>query len=253
MRRIFVGLLLTCAVFSANANDFAGRRFSLGRALTAATAEDASTASFSGTNPNSNPSALPGRTSSAPTRRTKTASFPTKREEEAADSPPTSQLSQTTEKEHASVVGRSRSESRSLRQDDGLENEASPSETLTLFENALLTPVLLVLAVLPCSLSERTLKRHLNEATRTWLVSHSLLDDVENDIQVIINCTKAGDVLAFSPERSIRPSSCVVIPWPLTLSATVENAELEEGVFPTSVEKATFTCPRENEGVFLVR
>ena len=253
MRHLFIGLLLTCVVFSANVNDFAGRRFWLRRALTAATTEDASTAAFSDDNANSNPSALPGRTSSAPARGTNTASFPTKREEKAADWHRTFRTSKTAKKERLSVGVRGRSEGRSLRYDDDFEEGAPASTTSALFASALLKPLLLVLAGLPCSLSERTLEEHLNETTRTWRISRSLLDDVDNDIQVIVNCTKPGDVLTFSPERIIGPSSRIVIPWSLTLTAHVSSSALEGGVFPRSDEKAVFTCLGRGEGVFLVK
>ena len=80
-----------------------------------------------------------------------------------------------------------------------------------------------------------------------------VLDEVDSDLQSLVNCTGTGDVLLFNSTRRIRPLARVVLSWPLTLSAFVERAAPEEGVFPTAVKRATFTCPRENEGVFLVR
>ena len=80
-----------------------------------------------------------------------------------------------------------------------------------------------------------------------------VLDEVDSDLQSLVDCTDKGDALLFNSTRRIRPSARVVLPWPLTLSALAEHAEFEEGVFPKAVKRATFTCPRDNEGVFLVR
>ena len=251
MRRRLLGLLLTCVVFRTNASACSCPTHHLRRAVAAATAEDASAECVFCESSAANPSTVSEMTPSALPRATKTASFPTKREDEAAHSSLASQTSMAAEEERLSVAVRGRSEGRSLRQNDGLDDEAPDSEILVLFENTFLTPILPV-SGLPCSLSKRTLRKHLNETTRTWRISRSLLDEVEDDIQVIVNCTRPGDVLTFTARR-IRPSSRVVIPWPLTLTASVDSFEVEEGVFPRSGAKATFTCPNRREGVFLVK
>ena len=104
-----------------------------------------------------------------------------------------------------------------------------------------------------CSLRRVDIRRYLDESSRTWSVDDDAIDEIDSDVQSLVDCTKEGDVLLFNSTKIIRPSARVVLPWPLTLSAFVEHAELEEGVFPKAVKKATFTCPRDNEGVFLVR
>ena len=253
MRHTLLGLLLICIVFGASANKFASRTFYIRRALTTTTADDAPAESFSGKKPNSNPSTLWEKMTSATPRVTETLSFPTRHEDDAADSSPTFRTGETDEKERTSVAKRGRSESRSLRQDDGLDDEAPESETLPLLENSFLIQVPFVFTDFPCWLTKRSLEEHLNETTRTWHINRSILDDVEDDIQVIINCTKPGDVLSFSSQRRIRPSSRIVIPWPLTLTAPVSSSDVEEGVFPLSEAKALFTCPNRREGIFFVK
>ena len=248
----FLGMLLTCVMLGTDASKFTCSKFPLRRGLTAEMAEDAPTACSSDGISTSNPSAVSERTALAPLRATKTASLPTRHEDEAADLFPASQASNAAKKKRPSVAGRGRSWGRSLRQDEGQDDEIFASETL-LIQKTFLTPVLLVFADISCSLSERTIREHLNETTRTWRISRSLLDDVEDDIQVIVNCTKPGDVLTFGPRRRIRPSSRIVIPWPLTLTAPVSSFELEESMFPLSDTKMTFTCPNRGEGVFLVK
>ena len=104
-----------------------------------------------------------------------------------------------------------------------------------------------------CSLRRVDIRRYLDESSRTWTIDDDVLDAIDSDVQSLVDCTNEGDALLFDSTKIIRPSARVVLPWPLTLSAFVEHAELEEGVFPKAVKKATFTCPRDNEGVFLVR
>ena len=254
MRRRLLGLLLTCVMFRTTASALlTSSKPGPRRALAASTAKGASTSFISCEISASNPSSLSEKMTSVPPHATKTADFPTKQEDEATSSSLASQTSMALEKDRPSLDLGGRSASRSLLQDDGLNDEAPLSEILAVSENSFLTPVLLVFTGLPCSLNKRILKEHLNETTRTWRINRSLLDDVENDIQVIVNCTKPGDVLTFSPKRRIRPSSRIVIPWPLTLTAPVNSSKLEEGVFPRSDSKATFTCPNRREGVYLVK
>ena len=109
------------------------------------------------------------------------------------------------------------------------------------------------MAEFECTLPNRVLGGLLDEATRTWLIDDDALDEVENDLQSIINCTREGDVVLFDVARSIRPVRRVTIPWNLTLSANTESADLGGGVFPRTRAKATFRCPSRNEGVFFVR
>ena len=164
MRHPFFGLLLTCVVFSANANRLAYPNFHLRRLPAAAKAKNASPTSLSGNTLTSNPSARTERTAFVLPRVRKTVSFPTKHEEESADWSAASQTSKTAEEQRPSAGVRHRSDGRSLRQNDGLDDEALASEALAVFESALLKPLLLVLASLPCCLSKRILEEHLNEA-----------------------------------------------------------------------------------------
>ena len=118
MRRRFLVLLLTLVVFAASATAFVCRRFYLSRALAAETAEDASTTYVSTKILNSEPFAVSERKASAPPSAKESASFPTKHSHSTAP-PLTSKTRETAKKERPSVAGRGRSESRSLRQDDG--------------------------------------------------------------------------------------------------------------------------------------
>ena len=80
-----------------------------------------------------------------------------------------------------------------------------------------------------------------------------VLREVRNDLQFIINCSQDGDKILFDIDGSIRLASRVTLPWSLTLSAVTETLETDGGVLRPSRKKATFICPSENEGVFLVK
>ena len=133
MRHTFVGLLLICVVFKTAANQFELRRFYLRPPLTTAATKYALTEVFFDRTPNSSPSTHAERTPSVPLRATKTVSFPTRYEDDAADASSAFQTRGTTEKERLSVAKRSRSEGRSLRQDDGLNDEALTSEAPAIY------------------------------------------------------------------------------------------------------------------------
>ena len=137
MRHLFIGLLLTCVVFSANANRFAYPNFHLRRLPAAATVENASAASFSGNTLISNPSARTERTASVLPRFWKNVSFPTKHEEEAADWSAASQTTKTAEEQRPSVGVKRRSDGRFLRHDDDFEDEAPASTTFNLSSRTL--------------------------------------------------------------------------------------------------------------------
>ena len=242
MRCRLLGLLSTCVLlFGAKANAFACPKIHLRRPLTAATAEDVSTARSSGEVLTSSPSAFSESTASAPPRATKTASSSTRHEYEAVNPSRTSQTSKAAEEGRSSVAGRGHSQSRSLRQDDSQDDEARASETPAVCENDLLTPVRLVLGR-PCSLNEQIVKEHLNETTRTWSISSALVNAPGVSIQGIIDCTKPEDVLSFAVMR-VWASPRIVISWPLTLTGPEDS----------SYAKTTFICANTRDGVFFVK
>ena len=93
----------------------------------------------------------------------------------------------------------------------------------------------------------------LDPDSRTWSVDAEMVRDLEGDLQVVVNCTRAGDILLIDPSVSIRPRGRITVPRAVTISAIVDDADLDDGVFPRAQRKLSFTCPRDNEGVFLVR
>ena len=88
---------------------------------------------------------------------------------------------------------------------------------------------------------------------QTWLVDDGVLKEVDNDLQMLVNCTKRGDVLAFDVTGVVRPSSPVTIPWQLTLTTQVSGVDSKDAVSQSSTTKTRFTCPHKNTGLFLVQ
>ena len=105
-----------------------------------------------------------------------------------------------------------------------------------------------------CALTQATKERYMAADGKTWLVDSTVLEEIENDLQLLVNCTKEGDVLSFNVRDSVRPSSGLTIPWQLTLSTQLKGTDSNDGVYPTDTRtKTVFACPHKNSGLFLVQ
>lgn len=106
---------------------------------------------------------------------------------------------------------------------------------------------------LECPLSSRQVNRYLDADKRVWTIDDDALNDIDNDLQSVVNCTNEDDIVLFNVNQTIRPSHRVIIPWNLTLSTLSERMELKDGTFPKIESKTNFTCPDNDEGVFFAR
>ena len=107
-----------------------------------------------------------------------------------------------------------------------------------------------------CSLSGQQRGSYFDDDGNTWLVTDHVLDEIKDDLQAIINCTRADDVVLFDVSTRVRPASRVFIPWSLKLGTRGGTADVEgnASVATNDVSRRTvFRCPRENEGLFVVR
>ena len=104
-------------------------------------------------------------------------------------------------------------------------------------------------AVPECRLERQEISELLDAATRTWTVDNAALERMSNDISAVVNCTAKDDVVLLRVERDIRFPTRVFIPWNLTLTSYIENAQLEDGVLPRSDFKTRIRCP-SNAGAF---
>ena len=103
-----------------------------------------------------------------------------------------------------------------------------------------------------CALSRDAKDRYTSEDGKTWLVNSTVLEEIDNDLQKIIDCTEEGDIISFDVTGIVRPSSRITIPWQLTLATQGKSADSNDGVFSSSTTKTRFICPHKNSGLFLV-
>ncbi len=103
-----------------------------------------------------------------------------------------------------------------------------------------------------CPLTRQEKERYTTLDGRKWLINDAVLEEVDNDLQMIINCTQEGDVVSFDVMDVIKPSSLVTIPWQLTIDTHVEDHSGSDSS-PRPMAKTRFTCPRKNSGLFLVQ
>ena len=104
-----------------------------------------------------------------------------------------------------------------------------------------------------CHLSKAKRRRYLKVETREWLLNSAVLDEIENDLQLVVNCSRPGDVLLLDTSKTIRPPSRTVIPWPLTINGYVRGGEHDRVNISASEKRTIFTCPQKNEGLFTIR
>lgn len=100
-------------------------------------------------------------------------------------------------------------------------------------------------------MSPEEINRYLNNQTRTWKIDDATLEDLSNDVQAVVNCTREGDTILFDISSSLKPSTRIEIPRRLTISASIEG-DPADGIFPETTNKTTFVCPSKSQGVFLI-
>eukprot|EP00210_Caulerpa_lentillifera_P003961 g3780.t1 len=71
-----------------------------------------------------------------------------------------------------------------------------------------------------------------------WLITDKVLAEIQNDIMLVIDQTKSGDIIQFSTSTTIKPAGTITIPHPLTfVGGLIFDPETE-----TQIEQK-FTCP----------
>lgn len=87
----------------------------------------------------------------------------------------------------------------------------------------------------------------LDQRTRVWTLNDSLLEQNVNTIQAAINCASDSDVILLSASAPLQPSTTIVVPWNLTLSADPGGSLTQDGEIIEAASKARFTCPEEGD------
>ena len=106
-------------------------------------------------------------------------------------------------------------------------------------------------------LTPRQRSSYLDKDGKTWHITADVLDEIEGDIQAIINCTRSDDFVIFEISSSVHPVGRVFIPWSLKLGTRGGAADIEgdgsESLKTGAARKTVFRCPRENEGLFVIK
>lgn len=93
--------------------------------------------------------------------------------------------------------------------------------------------------------------RIYDRSSRLWTVDDSILEELLNDVQLIINCTTEGDTVVFNTRDIIKPRSTLQLLWNLTLTVKLPDIRESNG---TSISDSMvwFTCPDSGE-LFTIR
>lgn len=94
--------------------------------------------------------------------------------------------------------------------------------------------------------------RIYEEESGTWFVDDSILEALDNDLQLIVRCTEDGDTVLFQSSQVIKPQRTVTISWNLTFSTEPDSELLSQGTITETESKVRFQCP-EDGGLLSVR
>lgn len=96
-----------------------------------------------------------------------------------------------------------------------------------------------------CTLASDQINNFYDEDSKTWILTDEIIkNDLNDDIQMIVNCVNRGDTIMFDTNDVIKPISTIVITREdLTFSYYIKDTILKDGIFPESKAKMKFTCP----------
>ena len=103
-----------------------------------------------------------------------------------------------------------------------------------------------------CRLSQEEISAMLDDQRRVWMVDEAVVRRLDNDVQLLIDCTQEGDSVFFPAGSHIRPSRRVEIPWRLTVGTFAGSTSATDETAFGRRERTVFSC-RRNRGLFYVR
>eukprot|EP00210_Caulerpa_lentillifera_P003966 g3785.t1 len=98
-----------------------------------------------------------------------------------------------------------------------------------------------------CRLSADNVSRIYFQSSRQWLVTDEVLDTVDNDVQLIIECANEDDSIFFRTSSVIRPTRTLNVTKNLTLGTQHEPDFTENGSQISTSEMTRFTCPESRQ------
>lgn len=102
-----------------------------------------------------------------------------------------------------------------------------------------------------CELTQNQIDDVYDESNGIWTLNTEFIeDDLENDIQLIVDCASVGDTIMFDVATTIQPESTIAVTTAdLTFTGYTDDTTIKDEIFPESDSKVTFTCP-ENKSIF---
>jgi len=83
-----------------------------------------------------------------------------------------------------------------------------------------------------CSLDDTLKSTFYDESSQIWTVNNTMLSEINNDLQRIVDCSAHDDVILLRTNDTIQPLTTMNITLPLTLRGE---------------DSATLTCPQQGE------
>jgi len=77
-----------------------------------------------------------------------------------------------------------------------------------------------------------------------------MLEELDNDVQSIVDCTASNDTILFSTSGTLQPRGTITITRNLTMSAQSDGPLFTNGSIAETERKARFSCP--STGALLV-
>ena len=101
-------------------------------------------------------------------------------------------------------------------------------------------------------MSPPQIRDYLDANTRTWTVNEKVMNALENDLQIIVECTNAADTI-FLELPEIQLADRVVISHELTIRGMNRNAHLSDESARLASGKTVIRCPPQNRESFLLK
>lgn len=82
--------------------------------------------------------------------------------------------------------------------------------------------------------------RFYDESSQQWLINDVVLEELDSDVQVIVECANEGDVLLLRTHQQIKPARTLKVSKSLILGSKSEDAI---GGVLSVPERVRLTCP----------
>lgn len=107
-----------------------------------------------------------------------------------------------------------------------------------------------------CKLSSIEKNKYYDYINKKWILTDSIINSLNSDIQIIVDCTEENDTIIFNTNNIIKPKNTININWHLTITSLLISPSTSPPPVAATVrqqpppqsnnKKAIFTCHRDN-------